>query len=200
MSKVKYASLTNAIREEVAFKVAARRHEAEEKQLTARGHELAERVYQEIYKEEHRTLMQALPEEFLPRTHGLQVKAEHRYMTLPLANYRTIAFKHFNSYNATASNCVAAYQESSVMGKELLAYDKQRRELEDAKRKDCRDLEDIFKGFKSIPALLEAWPDLESFFKPHKLEAPKQLPALQTQQLNKRFNLPPEEKEKVGEP
>lgn len=190
--------LTTAMRESICKKMLKHAFHERWEELVARQRELTSEIYQEAFPKVDRSMMQQLPEKWLPTRSSLQIAVGSSYMSFSVNGWfsvsrltegresESVRVPHHSAYGAVLALDVAS----------PLAIKAQR--LHDAIQDFRKEVDRAWNASmnavskcSTVNRLRELWPEAEPFL-PKEQPRP-QLPALPIAALNTMLQLPIEE-------
>lgn len=177
--------LNKFIRDQILDLMLTHAFGAREKELDKEKYALGNAIYEDVYPEETRKLMESLPGGFLASVGSLKIQFDGRNFThVHFGEKRRVAYHH--QYNAAK-----AYDGKHPLSKRLTAYQKAKDQLSSERANAKVDARAVLDSVTTVKKLMEVWPECAEFARPFAAESPSRAVALPIKELNKALGLPP---------
>lgn len=189
--------LTTAIREKIVADLLRHRFENDVVDYRDNMASLASAVYEDLYSESDRVLLDSMPEGWMPVEASIGVTFADSYTRLYFGGYLTGDMAAMSSYEAVyrpfaakhRGGCVKTYEarhKLAIRAEKLSAQkDSLKEKISEAKRAANSALSSV----ATVKRLIEGWPEIAPFAAKYEGEKPA-LPALPTNILNNILDLP----------
>lgn len=200
--------LTNTKRELIVERLLRHRHTETVQELRLESRQFAHRVYNDVYPEKTLQRMEALPEGWLPVKEYMCVQfggAEGFVRLLfngdSLGKHTRARYilkiehaddEHRRVLNHHSGCCAKIYSVDHELTKAFNELERKAERLNGLINDDAAAAHTILARCTTVNRVLTLWPEAEPFLK-DMLKESLSLPAVATEELNQRFNLPVEE-------
>lgn len=169
--------LTNAIRDTLRENIV--NHTFNERVLANREREsaLAEKILDHVIGDANLRLMKQLPKEFFVTKSTISLRSETKGFTLRLKDVRAIP--------AYIAHSRVELPLTHGFWKEIRAVDVEDDAILKEKAQLRSEINAVLQSVRSVPKLLEVWPDIEPFLP--KFEEMANLPAVRVEDLNRKI-------------
>lgn len=162
------------------------RFDIEEEKFKKQENSLGSKIYSDLFPKKQREAMAALPKGWLPTTSSLYVKFGGNYFHVDCPE-NVIPYDSRN-------NVLKVYEVSHDFSIEMEEIVQGRTNLREEKRKLEAQITAIMDSVTTANKLKSVWPEISEFVDKFAPQGKKSLPAVVINDLNKKLNLPPEEK------
>lgn len=189
--------LTTAIREKIVADLLRHRFEKAVAEHRDDMAALANAVYDDLYSEADRVLLDSMPEDWMPETGSLGVTFAGSYTHVHFGGYLKGEMAAISSFEAVYrrvaskhnSGCVKTYEARHKLAIRAEKLSAQREGLKEKISEAKRAAISALASVTTVKRLIEGWPEIAPFAAKYEGEKPA-LPALPTNILNDILDLP----------
>lgn len=165
--------------------------------------DIAARIYDGLYTIAHHEWLAKAPAGALPDVNSISVSINNSFHRFYFSGHPSMIGKYnwprtlakgedltHRVYKKHENGVAVVFSNEDQIGRDILTYDQASARLNDEIKEAYLTAERTIKRFGSIKSLIAAWPEIAPFAKPFDIVVERQLPMVQTADLNKTFKLP----------
>lgn len=176
--------LTDSIRRTIKSRVIEHGFKERETKLTEAEHALAVRVYERLYSEQDRAILETAPEDFFDTTTAVTLYIDGLHYSLNLPARRRVAANR-ERFSLTSKDKMASA---------IVDYRQQARALAEKRRDAETQAWAVLSSAGTLAKLIQVWPEVESFTADFGAAKPCVALAVPIAKLNASLGLPPDER------